>query len=462
MRSALLGAAALALALAGCASPPDLARDPTRPGPAAPAPEMRAFRGAPPPLPMPSNAEFAQDFMDLTFRMESGAPLPRFTRYEGPIRVGVAGPAAPTLERDLDALLGRLRREAGLDIARARGPEANVVIETVPRAAMRRLVPQAACFVVPNAASWDAYRRLRRSDAADWTLLARRDRTAIFVPDGIPPQELRDCLHEELAQAVGPLGDLWHLPGSVFNDDNFHAVLTSTDMALLRATYAPELASGMSEAEVAAALPGVLARLNPSGGAARPVAARTAPRAYAEAIDAALTESRPEAQRRRAAARAVALAEGHGPRGGGLRALRAGAADARLGPGRRGAGLRARCGDLRRRPAHRGPRRACRAPARRPGAARRRPRGRPGDRPRAPAGRAAGPERGAPLDAADDRGRGARRRSGRERRARAARLDALGWARYGFGSQDAVRERLEEIASLPAEPSPEAAGELGS
>ena len=134
---------------------------------------MRAFRGAPPPLPMPSNAEFAQDFMDLTFRMESGAPLPRFTRYEGPIRVGVAGPAAPTLERDLDALLGRLRREAGLDIARARGPEANVVIETVPRAAMRRLVPQAACFVVPNAASWDAYRRLRRSDAADWTLLAR-------------------------------------------------------------------------------------------------------------------------------------------------------------------------------------------------------------------------------------------------------------------------------------------------
>jgi len=33
------------------------------------------------------------------------------------------------------------------------------------------------------------------------------------------PQEVRDCLHEELAQALGPLNDLYRLPDSVFNDD---------------------------------------------------------------------------------------------------------------------------------------------------------------------------------------------------------------------------------------------------
>ena len=174
-----------------------------RRAPASTLPPMRGFEGAPPALPLPSNAALAQDFMDLTFRLESGAPLARMTRYEGPIRVAVQGPAAPTQERDLDALLRRMRREARLDIARARG-DANVVIETVPRLVMKRLVPQAACFVVPNVGSWEEYRRRRRDDALDWLRLTERTRTAIFVPDGIPPQELRDCLHEELAQAVGP------------------------------------------------------------------------------------------------------------------------------------------------------------------------------------------------------------------------------------------------------------------
>ena len=34
-----------------------------------------------------SNAEIAQDFIDLEFRMESGRPLPVFTRFGGPVTV---------------------------------------------------------------------------------------------------------------------------------------------------------------------------------------------------------------------------------------------------------------------------------------------------------------------------------------------------------------------------------------
>ncbi|MFT6451993.1 MAG: hypothetical protein ACJA06_001481 [Halocynthiibacter sp.] len=37
---------------------------------------------------------------------------------------------------------------------------------------------------------------------------------------------------------------------------------------------------------------------------------------------------------------------------------------------------------------------------------------------------------------------------GRASEARAVRLDSLGWARYGFGSDRDVRTRLNEIAAL--------------
>ena len=57
-----------------------------------------------------------------------------------------------------------------------------------------------------------------------------RKRVAIFIPVDISFQDVRDCLHEELAQALGPLNDLYRVSDSVYNDDNFHIILTSYDM----------------------------------------------------------------------------------------------------------------------------------------------------------------------------------------------------------------------------------------
>ena len=56
--------------------------------------------------------------------------------------------------------------------------------------------------------------------------MRERQRVAVFLPADAAPQELRDCLHEEIAQALGPLNDLYRLPDSIFNDDNVHTVLT--------------------------------------------------------------------------------------------------------------------------------------------------------------------------------------------------------------------------------------------
>jgi hypothetical protein len=247
----------------------------------------------------------ARDFLDLAFTMESGRALDVFSRFEGPVTVALAGAVPPTAPRDLGALIGRLRSEAGLDIAPAIGGRATITIEFAARSDLRRLAPQAACFVVPNVSSLAEYRRLRGSAAVDWAQVTRRERAAIFIPSDTSPQEVRDCLHEELAQALGPLNDLYRLTDSVFNDDNFHSVLTGFDMAILRAYYSPALASGMTRADVAARLPGIL-----GGGAVG--AQGSTPAEWTRSIETALGKKGPLAARQDAARRALDIARGQG------------------------------------------------------------------------------------------------------------------------------------------------------
>ncbi|ETX30724.1 DUF2927 domain-containing protein [Roseivivax isoporae] len=270
-------------------------------------PAMKVFPAPRPDAPGLSNADIARDFLDLSFTLESGRALPRLTRFEEPIRVRVAGTPPPTLGPDLARLLQRLRTEAGIDIARTSG-RAQLVVEAVPRSEIRANLPQAACFVVPGVASLAEYRAARRSSRVSWSKLERRETAAIFVPADAPPQEVRDCLHEELAQAIGPLNDLYRLPDSVFNDDNVHTVLTGFDMLVLRAYNDPALASGMTREEVAARLPAILARLNPAGERVAPRAVSATPRTWIDAIQTALGPGAGDGDRRAAALRALRIA----------------------------------------------------------------------------------------------------------------------------------------------------------
>ena len=246
-----------------------------------------------------SASSLTRDFMDLTFAMESGRGLQSFSRFEGPVTVALTGNVPGTAARDLGVLIGRLRAEAGIDIAPTTGP-ASITVEFASRSELRRLAPTAACFVVPNVGSLAEYRRLRGRDEVDWALVTRRERAAVFIPTDTSPQEVRDCLHEELAQALGPLNDLYRLSDSVFNDDNFHSVLTRFDMEILRLTYGSGLTSGMTREEVAARL-GTSAAVGPGQSAD-----------WARAIETALGRSGSLAARRAAAERALALAQGSG------------------------------------------------------------------------------------------------------------------------------------------------------
>ncbi|MFK7753743.1 MAG: DUF2927 domain-containing protein [Sedimentitalea sp.] len=301
-----------ALALAGCASTTQ--QDvPTRAQIAdTTLPPMKVFGTPRPSLPVHSNANIAADFLELHFELESGRPLPALTRFETPITVRVTGKPPVSLAPDLTALIRRLRGEAGIDIRQVKDGQANVTIQAVSRADIRRALPQAACFVVPNVSSLSEFRRDRRKAKTNWSLLETRTRLGIFLPHDASPQEVRDCLHEELAQAIGPLNDLYRLPDSVFNDDNVHTVLTGFDMLILRATYAPELRSGMSKQQVADRLPAILARLNPAGQRRASSPIQPTPRSWIGNVQTALGPGSSDTARRAAAEQASRTAAQQG------------------------------------------------------------------------------------------------------------------------------------------------------
>lgn len=275
-------------------------------------PPVKSFRAARGTAPTRSNGDIARDFLDLSFALESGRDIPLLTRFEAPITVKLEGRQTTTLRNDLSQLLGRLRTEAGLDIRLINQGRANITIQSVAKRDIRRALPHAACFVVPNVSSLADYRRARGSVRTDWASLQKREQLAIFLPYDTSPQDVRDCLHEELAQALGPLNDLYRLDDSVFNDDNFHAVLTGFDMLVLRAYYDPALQNGMTRNQVAARLPSILSRLNPQGDG-RPSSQRSGtPRAWINAIQNALGPTGNNARRLGEATRAIQIAQSQG------------------------------------------------------------------------------------------------------------------------------------------------------
>lgn len=271
-------------------------------------PPMHRFAAGSDQISSRSNDEIYQDFMDLSFKLETGRELDLFSRFSVPLTVRVMGAVPPTAMTDLAVVLSRLRSEAGLSIETVTTGQAAFAIEFLPQRELQARARDAACFVAPRVSSWAEYRGAS-AHTINWTDYARRERAAIFIPSDTSPQEVRDCLNEELAQALGPLNDLYRLPDSVFNDDNIEGVLTGFDMAILRATYSDRLQPGMTKTAVAQLLPAVLADVNPSGNKSGGGTAPT-PRAYGEAIQRALGHAGFGAGRLAAAEEALSFSQG--------------------------------------------------------------------------------------------------------------------------------------------------------
>ncbi len=437
------------LLVAGCDTVP-LEQPPTRARIAdSSLPPIKGFADTHPVAPQRSNADMARDFLDLHFKLEGGSTLPVFTRFEGPITLRVTGRPSRSFNVDLSKLLSRIQREAGIDIRRVDDGSAHITIQSVSRAEIRRALPKAACFVVPNVSSLAEYRRKKRNPSTNWSQLRQRNRLAIFLPNDVSPQEVRDCLHEELAQAIGPLNDLYRLPDSVFNDDNVHTVLTGFDMLILRATYAPELATGMGRAEVAARLTAILSRSNPRGDSLPSAPLQETSRDWIKSVEAALGPDTTGQARKRAANQAAAAAQrlgwqdhrrafSHYILGRMIQATDPGLAQKHFQTSMHFLGQSSNT-QLHR--AHIAARMAAYEIARDNGPAAL-------NLVRPSITTAAQFENAALLSTLMLLQAEALELTGDFKTARAVRLDSLGWARYGFGSDWAVRAKMSEIAAL--------------
>jgi hypothetical protein len=256
-----------------------------------------------------SNREIAEDFLDLTFALESGEKLDGLLRYEVPIRVHLASPELDPYRGDLEELLARLRDEGGIDIAETDdAATAQIIIEAVPSTEISRVYPTAACFIVPGENSWKGFLKSRPDARLRWSNQRELQGAAIFLPVDTTPQDVRDCLNEEITQALGPANDLYRLPDSIWNDDNFHGIATSFDMLTLRTLYRRELKSGMSREDVAARLPKLLDRTNPAGRGMPKQARNPESRAWGSAIETALSRSTPRGRRQDSAQIAAQIA----------------------------------------------------------------------------------------------------------------------------------------------------------
>ena len=293
-----------------------------------------------------------------------------------------------------------------------------------------------------------------------WPDQATLERAAIFLPLDTTPQDVRDCLNEEITQALGPADDLYRLPDTIWNDDNFHGMATPFDMLMLRTLYQPELRSGMSRGEVAARaaaacspgpIPrGAACRAQARARSCRPGTTRSRPRCRAR------RRARDAARRGRSRPTRIAAAMRPVDHRLGVSLLTAGPAQAAPRPGGRGRGLRAGLPAVRRslrrrghphRPGRRASRRA-RASA--PGSTSWR-----SSSPTATCRRRA-PGRTPSSSPGCCRSRPRRwPRQGDAEAAQATRLDCLRWARYGFGDADGALAREQAqiaAADRPREP----------
>ncbi|MDT8344561.1 MAG: DUF2927 domain-containing protein [Thermohalobaculum sp.] len=220
-----------------------------------------------------SDASLAAVFTTLAFDFEWGAARPGLVRLAAPVRVGLEGAGAEQYGAFLAGYLRFLAQGTGIDIApagaAADGAAANLHVRLVDGVAFAQVLPGAACVVAPGEVAWSAMRSDPSGYGGD-AMAAVRDlaEVTVFIPDDAAPHQIRGCLIEEVAQALGLVNDLYGLGPSIFNDDAAHLWPTALDLMMLRVLYAPELVPGMDRGAAEAAARQALARLNPAGQAA--------------------------------------------------------------------------------------------------------------------------------------------------------------------------------------------------
>ncbi len=260
------------------------------------------------------NQSLARLLVVLAHETEWGAPRPHLVRYEAPVSVALEGPGAERYTAFLDRFLETIRNEAEVPIER--GEPANLLVRFVDGGRFERALRSAACVTAQGAASWERFAADPTGRGARALAEARAiERMTVFIPDTAPPHLVRNCLLEEIPQALGLLNDLYGLGTSSFNDDGAHLWPTKLDHLMLRVLYAPEMATGLGRQATEARARTVLDRVNPQGIGAAPLPRlnRRSLGDWPELIGAVFWRGRSEAELRELAEKALAVVRAYAP-----------------------------------------------------------------------------------------------------------------------------------------------------
>jgi hypothetical protein len=261
------------------------------------------------------NASLARLFVSLSHDTEWGARRRHLVRYEAPVSVGLEGAGVESHLAFLDAFLGQIARDSGVEIARDAGP-ANLHVRFVAGRRFDALLPTAFCVVGQGDVRWDAFAADPSNFGARALLAADRiTQMTIFIPDTAPPYLVRNCLLEDIPQALGLANDLYGLGSSIFNDDAAHLWPTKLDYLMLSVLYAPEMTTGLDRRQSEARAFAVLNRINPSGAGAPPLPMlrQRMLGAWPELIQRVFSRAASEREAREFAEKALVIVTAHAP-----------------------------------------------------------------------------------------------------------------------------------------------------
>lgn len=207
-----------------------------------------------------TDAEIIDGFMRTAFGAEYhlAGRTDRIRKYDGPVKVFVAGSARSDRRRQISALIADIaRRVRYIDLSTTTiRDDANVVITLVRDRDLYKTIH--TLYGAQRA------KEIRRSlDPQCLSGFRKNERYQIEHSDVILTVDngdfiFLDCAYEEVLQSLGPINDTDAVPWTMFNDDVSMGFFDVYDQYILNILYDPRIKPGMTVQEVQALLPAVL------------------------------------------------------------------------------------------------------------------------------------------------------------------------------------------------------------
>lgn len=207
-----------------------------------------------------SDAEIVEGF----FRTAFGAELAlarfdnRIRKFDGPVRVHVDNRVQPNRGAEVAAVVADIRaRIQHLDIAMAETPaSANVTVSLVRDRDLGH--------AIGDIYGLERARQIQRTLAPQCLTSFKKDdsfriqQAKVIIVADAGEFIFRDCIYEELLQALGPINDTDAVPWTMFNDNVQLGFFGVYDQYILNILYDPRIRPGMDLGQVRAVLSEVL------------------------------------------------------------------------------------------------------------------------------------------------------------------------------------------------------------